>query len=58
MLQGCRHDNLVQLKRVVTGSKLDRWVMAVVLQACSGCRMCTVCICNALDGPWRIVRLL
>jgi hypothetical protein len=24
VLQGCRHDNLVQLKRVVTGSKLDR----------------------------------
>ena len=27
VLQTCRHPNIVQLKKVVTGSKFDRWIL-------------------------------
>lgn len=42
VLQSCRHANLVELKRVVTGSKMDRFCISpatsCMLQAAYACK--------------------
>lgn len=51
VLQQCEHPNLVELKKVVTGSKLDRYTVSTA-PTCSHCDLdCELCASNSIPIP-------